>query len=52
MPLTDRLNEAKSQLGEVLENYPEAAHGSAWLEQAIGLVGQCETEVEEVEKNA
>jgi hypothetical protein len=37
---------AKADLQAVLEDYPQEAHGSAWLEQAIGLVGQCEDEID------
>jgi hypothetical protein len=51
-PLTDKLCEAKDLLREVMERCPEEACGSGWLEQAIGLVGQAESEVEPVEEGS
>ena len=40
------LEAAKHQLQRVLVDFPEEAHGSAWLEQAIGLVGRVADEID------
>lgn len=45
----EKLAQAKGLIDEVLQDYPEQAHGSAWLQQALELVGAFESEIESVE---
>jgi hypothetical protein len=40
------LSRAKSMLDDVMQDYPEEAFGSGLLEQAVGLVGRAESEID------
>lgn len=42
----DKLAVSKSLAQQVLDEYPADAYGSAWLEQAVGLIGRCQDEVD------
>lgn len=46
------LSHAKSLVDEVMQDYPEEADGSAWLEEAVGLIGQAETEIDAAAEGA
>lgn len=52
LEMATTLSNAKSLVDSVMQDYPHEAYGSGWLEEAIGLIGRAENEIDNVADDA
>lgn len=46
LEMAQTLSDAVDRVAGVMGDFPEEAHGSAWLEEAIALIARAESEID------